>query len=626
MVLRHASFALILPGAAGIGVLLLLAYRWIRSRTERSLNEAALVRYSNLHLFATTLSASGNPKEMAEQTLDRTLQALATVSGCLLLYSTTRDAGEGEVCTSVRGLSPQLQARLTDGPLREFLVSSADRWGALMIFPDLRKPELLTAWQRDPLFHEFQNVFLAEGLRTLVVLGLRVKDRCCGAILVGSEKRRTYLPVELKLLLGLGNQISVALENRNLQKGAERHEQELQLLHRIGDALATTFDFQAQLRILNSELKGLLGEVNFTLALQDSAQLGVDHFYTFSNGNGHPKGEALMDYVLQARAPLMLTTDFAGAAREVSVEPTEYILCTGGQPSYTPEFQRAVRSMAFGNANGNGGSRIRTWCGVPVHFSDDSAGALALVDCERERALDKRQFEFLQVLASGVAASIENARLFQREQRRARHLTLLNEIGRKTAAVLDPQELISGICPQIRGAFGYDLVRIELRGTVTDELVVAAEDGHQTQMLGRRFKFGEGFAGLAAQTGQPVLANCVERDERYVALEPEVQSALSLPIKYGNETLGVLSVASFNENSFASQDLLTLGTLADQLSVALHNARAYQKATEQAIVDGLTQLKTHRYFMEALDSEWRRAPRGGHHFSVIMMDLDNFKP
>ncbi|HET7840792.1 MAG TPA: diguanylate cyclase, partial [Terriglobia bacterium] len=470
--------------------------------------------------------------------------------------------------------------------------------------------------------HEFQNRLLAEGLRTLVVLGLRVKDQSCGAILIGSRRSRAYLPGELKLLLGLGNLISVALENRLLQKVAERHQEELRLLHRIGEALSATFDFQTQLRILSRELKGLLGEVNFTLALQDPADMAIDHIYSFTNGNGHPKGETLMDYVLKARAPLMLTTDFGGAARGMPVEPTEYILCTGGQPSSSSEFQQAVRSMTFGN----GGARMRTWCGVPVHFSDNSVGALALVDCERERALDKRQFEFLQVLASGVAVSIENARLFQREQRRARHLALLNEIGRKAAALLDPQELIASICPQIRKAFGYDLVRIETRGSVNNELVVAAEDGHRTKVLGRRFKFGEGFAGLAAESGQPVLANCVERDERYIALDPDVQSALSLPLMYGSETLGVVSVASYHEHSFTSQDVLTLGTLADQLAVALHNARAYQKAAEQAIIDGLTQLKTHRYFMEALDSEWRRAPRAGHHFSVIMMDLDNFKP
>ena len=57
----------------------------------------------------------------------------------------------------------------------------------------------------------------------------------------------------------------------------------------------------------------------------------------------------------------------------------------------------------------------------------------------------------------------------------------------------------------------------------------------------------------------------------------------------------------------------------------MHNARAYQVALEQAITDGLTGLKTHRYFMEALDREWRRSTRSGHMFSVIMMDLDGFK-
>jgi len=65
--------------------------------------------------------------------------------------------------------------------------------------------------------------------------------------------------------------------------------------------------------------------------------------------------------------------------------------------------------------------------------------------------------------------------------------------------------------------------------------------------------------------------------------------------------------------------------LADQLAIALHNARAYQVALEQAITDGLTGLKTHRYFMEALDREWRRSTRSGQLFSVIMLDLDGFK-
>ncbi|HET7841548.1 MAG TPA: hypothetical protein VFM21_08080, partial [Terriglobia bacterium] len=116
MLLRHAPLPVLLPGAAGATLFIFLLYRWVRWRTERSLNEAALQRYSNLQLFATTLSESDDPAEMAAQTLDRTLQALVSDCGCLVLHSALRDVPENVNCTSVRGFSPQLRGAVTDGP------------------------------------------------------------------------------------------------------------------------------------------------------------------------------------------------------------------------------------------------------------------------------------------------------------------------------------------------------------------------------------------------------------------------------------------------------------------------------------------------------------------------------
>jgi diguanylate cyclase (GGDEF)-like protein/putative nucleotidyltransferase with HDIG domain len=269
---------------------------------------------------------------------------------------------------------------------------------------------------------------------------------------------------------------------------------------------------------------------------------------------------------------------------------------------------------------------MRTWCGVPIRFSDGSTGVLALGDFERELTIPDRQFELLQLLAIEAAGAIENARLFQQEQRRASHLGLLNELGRKATAVLEPRELLRNICRQVRSSFGYDLARIEVmdppRG---EELVIEAETGYGEALLGRRIRIGEGLSGVAAETGEPVLANAVVREARYVALHPGVRSALSLPLKYREELLGVLSLESLREQAFGAHDVLTLRTLADQLAIALHNARAYQVALEQAITDGLTGLKTHRFFMEELDREWRRSTRSRRHFSLIMMDLDSFK-
>jgi len=76
---------------------------------------------------------------------------------------------------------------------------------------------------------------------------------------------------------------------------------------------------------------------------------------------------------------------------------------------------------------------------------------------------------------------------------------------------------------------------------------------------------------------------------------------------------------------FSGEESLLLHTLADLISGALHNALTFQKAQEQAITDGLTSVKTHRFFMEALSSEWKRSSRAGRSFALVLMDLDRFK-
>src|SRR5260370_6208743 len=76
---------------------------------------------------------------------------------------------------------------------------------------------------------------------------------------------------------------------------------------------------------------------------------------------------------------------------------------------------------------------------------------------------------------------------------------------------------------------------------------------------------------------------------------------------------------------FPKEEILFLGTLADLISSALHSAMTFQKAQEQAITDGMTGLKTHRFFMEALSGEWKRSTRAGRSFSLVLLDLDRFK-
>ena len=100
---------------------------------------------------------------------------------------------------------------------------------------------------------------------------------------------------------------------------------------------------------------------------------------------------------------------------------------------------------------------------------------------------------------------------------------------------------------------------------------------------------------------------------------------MALPILYADQLLGVLYVEAEAPTNFSEEELLLLHTLADLISGALHSALAFQKAQEQAITDGLTGVKTHRFFMEALAAEWKRSTRAGRPFTVALIDVDRFK-
>ena len=90
--------------------------------------------------------------------------------------------------------------------------------------------------------------------------------------------------------------------------------------------------------------------------------------------------------------------------------------------------------------------------------------------------------------------------------------------------------------------------------------------------------------------------------------------------------MGVLNVESRKEDAFMPQDRLIMNTLADLLATALHNSFVFQKLQQQSITDGLTGIKTRRFFFgKHCVRSWKRASRSGRPFSVVLIDLDKFK-
>ena len=221
-----------------------------------------------------------------------------------------------------------------------------------------------------------------------------------------------------------------------------------------------------------------------------------------------------------------------------------------------------------------------------------------------------------------LRAALANIRQLEDEHNRAEYLSFLNNVSKAAITSKKPVELLNQVVDEVQRTFQFDHISIGLVDYGRKEIEVRAEGGRDEYRigLGKRLPLEAGVLGIAAQRNE--LRPGGLASDRPVE---QNHAVLCHPITYGETLLGVLTVECFTREGFAPEEILTLGTLADVLATALHNAMTFEEMEYQSITDCLTGLKTRRYFLESIEAEWSRASRTGRAFSVVLIDLDKFK-
>jgi diguanylate cyclase (GGDEF)-like protein len=128
---------------------------------------------------------------------------------------------------------------------------------------------------------------------------------------------------------------------------------------------------------------------------------------------------------------------------------------------------------------------------------------------------------------------------------------------------------------------------------------------------------------------EPVQLDDLESvpDLAELPLHPETPlgSLYALPLVFHGERLGVLIAADHGPRAFLPREIEILEAYADQVALALGNARMVGRLETLARQDPLTGLLNHREFHETLERELERARRYGHRLCVVLLDLDGFK-
>ena len=166
----------------------------------------------------------------------------------------------------------------------------------------------------------------------------------------------------------------------------------------------------------------------------------------------------------------------------------------------------------------------------------------------------------------------------QQTSRRAAQLQTITEFSEAIAQLQDLNDILPAAARLISESFGFYHVGIFLLDQPREYAVLqAANSEGGARMLARshRLRLGSGVVGFVAQRGQPRIALNVETDSVYSDNPdlPDTLSEAALPLKSRGEIIGVLDVQSTESNAFSNEDLRVLIALANQVAIALENAR-----------------------------------------------------
>jgi phosphoserine phosphatase RsbU/P len=228
-----------------------------------------------------------------------------------------------------------------------------------------------------------------------------------------------------------------------------------------------------------------------------------------------------------------------------------------------------------------GVANVRSELALPLIVKNRLIGVIDIESRQPDYFTEEHK-RLLMLIASRMAVGIENARLYTRTTRQARTLVLLNEIARELTSILNLDELLKRIAELLSRLIDYQMFSILLLDSSGEKLqhrfsLRFKENIH----LKHDIALGQGVVGYAVQHKEAVLVPDVNKDPRYISLNPETRSELAVPLIYKGKVIGVLDLEHTRKAFFTDDHRRTVTTLAAQVAIAIENAQLYERIAQQ---------------------------------------------
>jgi sigma-B regulation protein RsbU (phosphoserine phosphatase) len=321
-------------------------------------------------------------------------------------------------------------------------------------------------------------------------------------------------------------------------------------LMKLTDALNTTLDLQTLLNRTSELVRAVINYRIFAILLVNDRT----HELRMRFQIGHtpevertrvPIGKGIVGQVALTRQPILLN-DVSAAENYVPANP-----------------------------------QVRSELAVPLIAKNRLIGVM---DIESEEAgyFRPEHLHLLTFTASRIAQAIVNARLYARVSRQAQTLEVLNEIAVELVSILDLNPLLERIGQLLRRLIDYQMFTIMLLDEKGETLITRYvwRFGY-SHAPSRRVPINSGLVGAAVREWRSINVPEVDKDPRYLPMNPETRSELIVPLFYKGRVIGVLDLEHTRPAFFNEEHERMLSTLGSQIAIAIENARLYQAVRSQ---------------------------------------------
>jgi len=493
-----------------------------------------------LNAVAQTVSQSLELEAMLTTTLDKVLEVLEFESGAIYL----KDLKASELLMAChRGLSDVFRRVAAKGIISARTAESSNP----IIIDDLSK---------EP---DAPKEVVEEGYRSVASIPLLSKGQVHGVLTTASRQLRRFRQEDVDLLLSIGHQIGVAIENARLFNAEQRRAEQFRVISEVGRRVTSILAVDELL----DQMVGLIQEA-FNYYLVEIGLVEED------------------EVVFKARAGRNWDPQFESFSLKVGKQGITGWVAAAGEPLLVPDVSQEPRYIKITD------TEARSELAVPIKAKEKVTGVIN-VESDHLDAFDESDLAVLQSLAHQAAIAIENARLFEAERRMRQEATLLAEMAKLISGTLDLDEVLRLTAEYAVDVFDVHCCCIFLydegKGTLRSAAQIGFDDQVAAAIAGVEFTPSERVRRMVFEALQPLIIEDVPSDSH---LSPQdlldLQSALVVPIEVGGRRLGAMQLSTQRprRRHFTAEEGELALALANQAAMAIDNARHHKAEQRRA--------------------------------------------